>query len=278
MPILLLILNVSLAEIRVDALLDTTVKLVSLYPEIEGNDSIEALIFRLTNRERNIRGLKNLKFDDRLRIAARQHSNDMLKKRYLSHTSSMEISKTPLQRIYNSGLPVLGVGENVAENIGDAVPFLLKSNPDSLVKLVMKKWMESPAHRKNILNPEFSHMGIGSVAEGRMHKITQNFANESAFEIDSVLAKVELNKYLLFFYMSSKISDIRIFNDGEPLVEDSVYIYSGLIGIPLKRDSSLHKVELCLKEKQFYRCGVRLFIHTGSPVETIFQPSSSRYK
>jgi uncharacterized protein YkwD len=278
MPILLLILNVSLAEIRVDALLDTTVKLVSLYPEIEGNDTIETLIFKLTNEERNIRGLKSLELDDRLKIAARQHSDDMLKRRYLSHTSSMEISKTPLQRIYNSGLPVLGVGENVAENIGDAVPFLLNNSPDSLVKLIMKEWMESPAHRKNILNPDFSHMGVGSVAEGRMHKVTQNFANESDFEIDSVLAKVELDKYLLFFYMSSLISDIRVFNDGEPLEEDSVYIYSGLIGIPLKRESSLHKVELCQKEGQFYRCAVKLFVHTGPPIETIFQPFSSRYK
>ncbi len=278
MPILLLILSVSLAEIRVDALLDTTVKLVSLYPEIDGNDTVEVLIFNLTNKERNRRGLKSLKLDERLKIAARQHSNDMLKKSYLSHTSSFEISKTPLQRIYNSGLPVLGVGENVAENIGGAVPLLLKNNPDSLVRLVMKKWMESPAHRKNILSPDFSHMGVGSVTEENMHKVTQNFADELDFEIDSVLARVELNKYLLFFYMSSLISDIRIFIDGDPLEEDSVYIYSGLIGVPLERDSSLHKVELCLKEKQFYRCGVRLFVHTGPPIETLFQSFSSRYK
>jgi uncharacterized protein YkwD len=278
MPILLLILSVSLAEIRVDALLDTTVKLVSLYPEVEGNDPIEVLIFNLTNKERNIRGLRSLKLDERLKIAARQHSSDMLKKKYLSHTSSLEISKTPLQRIYNSGLPVLGVGENVAENIGDAVSFLLIDNPDSLVRLVMKKWMESPAHRKNILNPDFSHIGVGSVAGEKMHKVTQNFADESDFEIDSVLAKVEPNKYILFFYMSSLVSDIRIFDDGEPMEEDSAYIYSGLIGVPLKRDSSLHKVELCLKEEQFYRCGVRLFLHTGPPVETIFQSFSSRYK
>jgi len=278
MPILLFILSVTLAEISVDALLDTTVKLVSFYPEIEGNDTIEALIFKSTNKERKIRGLKSLESDERLKIAARQHSNDMLMKKYLSHTSLLEISKTPLQRIYNSGLPVLEVGENVAENIGSSVPFLLKNNPDSLVKLVMKKWMESPSHRKNILNPDFSHMGVGSVAEKKMHKVTQNFANESDFEIDSVLAKVELKKYLLFFYMSSLISNIRIFDDGKPLEEDSLYMYSGLIGVPLKRDSSLHKVELCLKEQQFYRCGVRLFVHTGTPVETIFQPPSSSYK
>jgi uncharacterized protein YkwD len=278
MPILLLILNVSLAEIRVDALLDTTVKLISLYPEIEGNDTVEALIFKLTNEERKKRGLRTLKFDERLKIAARQHSDDMLKKKYLSHNSSVEIDKTPLQRIYNSGLPVLSVGENVAENIGSAVSFLLKNKPDSLVRLVMKEWMESPSHRKNILNPDFSHMGVGSVADERLHKVTQNFADESDFEIDSVLVKVELNKYMLLFYTSSLMSSIRIFDDGRPLEEDSLYIYSGLVGVPLKRDSSLHKIELCSKEQKFYRCATKLFVHTGSPVTTAFQPFSSSYK
>jgi len=278
MPFLLFVVGASLAEIRINSLNDTVAKMVSIYPEIEGNDTIEVLILKLTNKERKIRGLKTLKLDKRLKIAARQHSNDMLKKKYLSHTSLLEINKTPLQRIYNSGLPVLGVGENVAENIGDAVSFLLKDNPDSLVKLVMRKWMESPSHRKNILNPDFSHVGVGSVANGKIHKVTQNFADEADFAVDSVLAEVDKEKYLLSFYMSSFVSGINVFDNGKPLDSDSVGIYSGRIGFHLKRDSSLHKVELCLKEEQFYLCGIRLFVHTGSPIETIFQPSSSSYK
>ena len=278
MYFLVFMIGVSLTEVRVNPFADTTVKMVSIYPEIEGNDTVEVLIFKLTNKERKKRGLKSLKLDERLKIAARQHSNDMLKKKYLAHTSSVEISKTPLQRTYNSGLPILGVGENVAENIGSSVPFLLQNNPDSLVRLVMRKWMASPPHRKNILNPDFSHIGIGSVSAGKMHKVTQNFADESDFEIDSVLARVELKRYFLLFYMSSFVSDIRVFDDGKPLEEDSVYRFSGQIGIPLKRESSLHKIELCLKEQQFYRCGIRLFVHTGSPVATIFQPSIPGYK
>jgi uncharacterized protein YkwD len=278
MPFLLFVVSVSLTEVRIGNFQDTTAKFVSVYDEIEGVDTIETLIFNLTNEERKKEGLEVLELDERLKFAARQHSNDMLKKNYLSHNSTDEMNKTPLQRIYNSGLPLLFIGENVAENVGSAVPFLLKENPDSLAKLVMKGWMESPFHRKNILNSDFTHLGVGAVSQREMLKVTQNFTDESDFALDSVVAKVEPQKYMLLFYISSFLPDIEILDNGQIVEEDSLYIYSGQIGVPLLRDSSLHKVELCLKEQKFYSCGVRLFVHTGPPLESIFQPSSSSYK
>lgn len=278
MPFILYVLSISMTEIRVDALLDTTARLVSLYPEVDGVNIIETAIFKLTNIEREKQGLKSLKLDKRLRIAARQHSDEMIRKRYMSHGSSNILNKTSAQRIYNSGLPILRVGENVAENTGNLVPYLFKKAPDSLANIIVRAWMQSPLHRKNILEPDFTHMGIGSVIRGETLKVTQNFADCSDFMVDSVVAKAERGKYLLFFYMGSLISDMQVFDDGKSIEEDSLYIYSGLIGIPLRRDSSLHKVELCMKEQRIYRCGLRLFVHTGPPIETIFQPSSSRYK
>lgn len=279
MPFVVFVLSISsMSEVRVDAFLDTTVKLVSIYPQIEGVDTLEALIFNLTNIERKKRGLRSLEFDYRLKVAARQHSYEMLEENYLSHGSSNMLSKTMSQRIYNSGLPILKVGENIAEDVGDLIPFLFKRDLDSLAKRIVKGWMESPRHRKNILRPDFTHMGIGSVVRGETHKVTQDFADGSSFMVDSVVAKVNKGEYHLLFYMSSLLSDMRVFDDGEALEEDSISINSGVIGIPLKRDSSLHKVELCLKEKQLYRCGVRLFLHTGNPIETIFQPFSAKYK
>jgi uncharacterized protein YkwD len=272
------ITSVSLTDMRVSPFHDTTARFVSIHPEIEGIDTIETLILRLTNEERKKRGLESLALDKRLQVAARQHSKDMLRNQYLSHNSREEINKTPLQRIYNSGLPVLRVGENVAENIGGAVPSLLKNNPDSLVKLVMKGWMDSPGHRKNILNSDFTHIGVGSVASGEEHKVTQNFADESDFAVDSVVAKLQLKKYMVFFYLSSFVSGVGIFDNEKRVEEDSLYIHSGQIGVPLFRDSSLHKIELCLKEYTYYSCTGRLFVHTGPPLESFFQPSSSSYK
>ena len=278
MPLLLLLLSISLTELKVNNMNDTTVIMASLYPEIDGDLDIESLLFILTNKERQKRGLEELKFDKRLRIAARKHSNDMLNRKYLSHNSGDKISKTPLHRIYNSGLPILVVGENLAENKGDLVQAFLKNNPDSLANIVMKKWMNSPPHKENVLNPDFTHMGIGSITYKNTQKITQNFAEESEFSVDSLLAKVDKKRYLIYLYMNSDISGISMFDNGEPMDRDSVHMRLGKVFFPLKRNSGLHKIELCLKDEKIYRCGVRLFVQTDPPVENIFQPFSSGYK
>lgn len=278
MPFIVLLLSISLTELRVTDVNDTTAKMTSLYPEIDGDRNVESLLFILTNKERKKRGLEELKFDKRLRIAARQHSNDMLNRKYFSHNSGDKINETPLHRIYNSGLPVLVVGENLAENKGDLVSTLLKSNPDSLARVVIKKWMKSPAHKENILNPEFTHLGIGSVTYKNIQKITQNFAEEREFSVDSVLAKLNKKRYLISLYMNSDVSEISIFDNGELLEGDSVHIRLGKIFFPLGRNSGSHKIELCLKDEKIYRCGARLFIHTDSPLENIFQTFSSSYR
>ena len=271
MPFLFLLLSISLTELRITNVSDTTAKMTSLYPEIDGDRKLESLLFILTNKERKKRGLGELRFDKRLRIAARQHSNDMLNRKYFSHNSGDKINETPLHRIYNSGLPVLVVGENLAENKGDLVETLLKSNPDSLARVILKKWMNSPAHKENILTPEFTHLGIGSITYKNTQKVTQNFAEEREFSVDSVLAELNKERYLISLYMNSDISGISVFDNGESMDGDSVHMHLGKINFPLKRNSGSHKIELCLKDEKIYRCGVRLFVDTDSPVENIFR-------
>ena len=51
-------------------------------------------------------------------------------------------------------------GENVG--VGDA-------------DTVFRMWMESPAHRDNILRPEYSGFAIACIAQGNTLWITQNF-------------------------------------------------------------------------------------------------------
>ncbi|MEO0294263.1 MAG: CAP domain-containing protein [candidate division WOR-3 bacterium] len=269
--IFLILFSASLTEVRIGKFQDTTAKFVSIYPEVEGIDTIETLLFNLTNEERIKNGLGILKLDKRLKLAAREHSKDMVKRKYLSHNSPDEINKTPLHRIYNSGLPVLLIGENVAENIGGAVPLLLQENPDSLAKLIMSGWMDSPNHRKNILNPEFTHMGIGCVGRGEVLKATQNFANLSDFGVDSVIVQVRSERYKIFFYVNSFLPEVWAFDNGKLVSKDSLEIKGGKIIFSLLRDRTLHKLELCLKDQNFYRCGVRLFVYTGSPCREIFQ-------
>ena len=107
------------------------------------NEEVELLA--LTNKERLHKGLQPLRMNKILTVAARSHAVDMAHHRHLSHTIN---GRNFIFRIKASGYPVAKAGENVARS---------KRSPDH----VMKMWMKSRAHRKNILNPHFKEIGFG---------------------------------------------------------------------------------------------------------------------
>src|SRR5687767_10428426 len=80
--------------------------------------NFEALVatFCLVNRERTNRGLRPLSGNLRLVYAAQGHANDMVRRRYFSHTSPG--GSTPASRIsrtgYMTGARWWSVGENIA--------------------------------------------------------------------------------------------------------------------------------------------------------------------
>lgn len=95
--------------------------------------------------------------DDRLTAAAQGHSTDMANQNYFSHTS--KDGRTFDQRIRAAGYPRPG-GENIAKGQRTA-------------ESVMKAWMDSPGHRRNIENCEFKAIGVGLDTRGFVW--TQNF-------------------------------------------------------------------------------------------------------
>ena len=44
-----------------------------------------------------------------------------------------------------------------------------------LAQVIMSGWMNSPGHRKNILSPEYTHLGIGVITNNQEVKATQVF-------------------------------------------------------------------------------------------------------
>jgi uncharacterized protein YkwD len=107
----------------------------------------EAEVVRLTNVERNANGCASLRVDDRLTIAARAHSADMVAARYFSHTGSD--GSNFVAREVAAGYPRRGAS---AENIawGYRTP-----------KDVVSGWMHSPGHRANILDCGSVAVGVG---------------------------------------------------------------------------------------------------------------------
>jgi uncharacterized protein YkwD len=93
-----------------------------------------------------------LVWDDKLERAAQRHANDMARKKFFSHTGSDK--STVSSRVDKEKFVWMLVGENLADGY--------KSEAD-----VVAGWMTSPGHCKNIMNPEFTHMGVAVSKDGR---------------------------------------------------------------------------------------------------------------
>jgi uncharacterized protein YkwD len=106
---------------------------------------VEMELLHLTNMMRTEHKLQPLKLNWDLTLIAREQSTSMAKHRQLSHTVG---GQTLEHRIKKSGYIYRTIGENVARS---------KNSPSHIVGL----WMKSPAHRKNILNPQFKEVGFG---------------------------------------------------------------------------------------------------------------------
>lgn len=130
-------------------------------PNLSATKSIESQVIQLTNQERAKNGLKPLAADWQLSRVARYKSADMRDKNYFSHTSPTYGS--PFTMMKNFGITYRSAGENIAA--GQRTP-----------SEVVKSWMNSPGHRKNILSPTYTHIGVGHASGGNYgHYWTQMF-------------------------------------------------------------------------------------------------------
>ena len=129
--------------------------------------SIMREIVRLSNIEREKHGAPPVQADRLLDKAATGHSEEMAKLDYFSHTSPTAGRETPHERILLAGASVNASAENIAYFTGHA--------ESGLAKKAVVGWMNSPGHRKNLLNPIYTHLGVGVGKRGRTYYLTQNF-------------------------------------------------------------------------------------------------------
>ena len=120
--------------------------------------SFEREVVRLVNEQRARNGLKPLTENWELSRVARYKSQDMVDKRYFSHTSPTY--GTPFQMMKSFGLTFRTAGENIA--YGQKTP-----------QAVVSAWMNSSGHRANILSASYTQIGVGYVPSG--HYWTQMF-------------------------------------------------------------------------------------------------------
>jgi uncharacterized protein YkwD len=102
----------------------------------------------LINQLRQRYNLAPLRYSDLLEAVARNHSYDMARHNFVSHTGSD--GSSPRKRMLSARYKLKSGAENIAVGLG---------SPEA----VLKAWMRSSGHRANLLNGSFREFGVGYV-------------------------------------------------------------------------------------------------------------------
>ena len=103
-------------------------------------------VLKLTNAFRAQNGVAPLKLNDELNAAAQGHSQDMALQDFFSHTG--KDGSQPWDRAKEIGYQARTMGENIAAGQRTA-------------EAVVEGWKNSSGHRRNMLNPNYTELGVG---------------------------------------------------------------------------------------------------------------------
>src|SRR5205085_10567037 len=96
-----------------------------------------------------------LRFNHSLKLAAMGHAREMVAERRFTHTEPS--GETIVQRILQTGYVPAAAHFKLGENLGWG------NGDDSTPRRLVGYWMDSPAHRRNILRPFFREIGIAII-------------------------------------------------------------------------------------------------------------------
>jgi uncharacterized protein YkwD len=175
----------------------------TIVPEWFDYKLLNAAIFFETNRQRALYGFKPLKHDSRLEGCAQGHSQDMVLYNFYSHTSVVSGKWDLSDRARKAGITDEYIGENIHDfhimkmdkdyyYPPSQAGYFKKMNGErienhtylSMAKGLVNSWMNSPGHKANILNLDYTHLGVGNafhytgmgIDRIPWVKSTQNFA------------------------------------------------------------------------------------------------------
>jgi uncharacterized protein YkwD len=127
--------------------------------------TVEKQAFDLINKKRTEAGLESLVWNEEIAELARLHSQDMADQKYFSHRGSdgsMVDDRADKLGINNWS----AIGENIAFERGF----------DDAANFAVDRWMDSPAHKQNLLDKRWkeSGMGVAILSDGTFY-FTQVF-------------------------------------------------------------------------------------------------------
>jgi len=116
---------------------------------IEEIEELEQDCLREVNHQRVARGLAVMEIDRSVLVVARAYSRQMAEEGFFSHVDPEGVDVR--QRLEKARIKWLMVGENLSYSNGYVNP----------VATSLRGWMDSPGHRRNILEGRYNASGIG---------------------------------------------------------------------------------------------------------------------
>lgn len=137
-------------------------------PRQASDHELRTSILCLVNQVRERHGIAPLEFNDALRRSASAHSVSMVRSRTLSHYGPG--GSTLISRVTRAGYLANSARYRVAENIAAGIGRRFGSP-----RAIVRSWMRSPGHRRNILDGGLRDFGVG-VARGYPYGRDRNAA------------------------------------------------------------------------------------------------------
>ncbi len=155
-----------------------------IYPnDAQMSEDLATEVFQMLNEERVAIGLNPLKQNSALLSSATDKANDMIENDYFAHKSPD--GRMPWDWVFRKDYPYLFIGENLGMSFSSA-----KSVHDAL--------MNSPSHKKNILNEKYTDVGVvvrrGIINGKETNVLVQLFGSQ---KIEKLIPNDSLNKIAL---------------------------------------------------------------------------------
>lgn len=171
-----------------------------LYPDFANMSvDVHSRIIELTNQSRTESGLHKLNIDSELSRAAQAKAEDMILNNYFSHDTPS--GKKPWQWIDKNNYDYSNAGENLAMNFNSA----------DIAHLAL---MQSPTHKKNILNPKYKDIGVsvltGEIDNRKTMILVEMFGKRKDENINN---RSEFIKKEDFIENKAPVSSVSVSND-----------------------------------------------------------------
>lgn len=195
------------------------------------SDFTSSSLLQYTNDYRAKSNELSLTIDAKLSAAAQAKADDMVNNDYWSHTSPS--GKTPWSFISASSYNYQVAGENLAYGFSNA-------------KDTVTGWMNSPSHRANLMNPNYTNVGFGIASSPNFQGKGPEIIIVAAYaQPTGGVAGVSSNAAIIQGFSGTDVSRIQLLTGGQATwsaIVLSLFTGAALAIFVIRHSIRIHKI------------------------------------